>query len=100
MGKGNFALFSEEQRQAYKDVLDTLTERNKAVLSTLIAAPDGLAVFEIAERLGTEPHCISGRITELKKRKCVEKSGRKRRNPKTGKPWSVLVYADWRNPDV
>ena len=85
----SLCLFPATQRDAYKAILEKLPERRRAVLSALIAEPEGLTTQEICNRLGWPINCVSGRISELKEAQLVEASGKTRRNDLSGRPVTV-----------
>jgi len=81
----------DTQEQAWKDIQKKLPDCRSKVLS-IITRNDGLTLFQIADILGVEVHCISGRVTELGKLGMIEDSLERRSNPRSGKKaivWKV-----------
>jgi len=85
----SLCLFPESQRASYKDILEKLPERRRAVMSALIAEVDGLTTQEICNRLNWPINRVSGRISELKEAQLIEASGKTRRNDLSGRPVTV-----------
>lgn len=68
------------------DALQTeLPERRRAVLEAIASEPNGLALFQVADRLRLPMHSCSGRITELARDGFIEDSGERSVNPFTSK---------------
>lgn len=52
--------------EAYGKIIEKLPTKRRQVFDTILNASNGLTLEQIADRLGTLPYKISGRITELK----------------------------------
>jgi predicted transcriptional regulator len=58
-----------------------------------IAENGGITLKEIADKWGCPPNCISGRITELKARGLIEKTGKKYLPNYKGKVYPHTVWS-------
>ena len=76
----------ETQRESWDAMQGGLSKRQEAVLAEIKANPSTL--FELSARLNRPVNCVSGRVTELKKRGEIVPVGR-RVNPASGKPGIV-----------
>jgi FixJ family two-component response regulator len=65
--------------QAFRQIRETLSERQQKVLTAIERADPakGLTCDELAHDLNVSPNQISGRFTELKKRRLIRSIGRR-----------------------
>ena len=86
--------YPSTQIDAWNAMQTKLTDRQGKSLDAISAAGDqGLAGFEVADVLKWPINCVSGRMTELKKKKLIKPSGDRRPNPFSGFPGEVMVKA-------
>lgn len=79
-------------RAAARFMGNTAESLRAAVLSAIVASPDGLTADEVAARLGRSPLAIRPRVTELGEQRRIFKSGRKRPSSTT-RPSAVWIDA-------
>ncbi len=72
------AAAAKAQRERYRQIHQLLADRGP------------LAGWQIAQALGCQLHQISGRLTEMRERKLIEKSGERRKNPRTDTSGEVV----------
>lgn len=76
-------MIPDTQRASWRTIQD-LSEKRAKVLS-VISQTNGIALWEIAEKLGWPINCVSGRVTELQDLGLVRDSGKRGTNPHSGK---------------
>lgn len=69
----------------------TMSKRRASVLLAIRSAPDGLARYQVAERLSIPEHWISSSVDALIKQRKIEESASTIINPASGKSCAVLV---------
>lgn len=69
----------------------TMSKRRASVLLAIQSAPEGLARYQVAERLSIPEHWISSSVDALIKQRKVEESSSTVVNPASGKSCAVLV---------
>jgi hypothetical protein len=72
------AAAGKTQRERYRQIRQLLTDRGP------------LAGWQIAQALGCQLHQISGRLTEMREQKLIEKTGERRKNPRTNTSGEVV----------
>jgi hypothetical protein len=69
----------------------TMSKRRASVLLAIQSAPQGLARYQVAERLSVPEHWISSSVDALIKQRKIEESTSTIINPASGKACAVLV---------
>lgn len=88
---------NKAQLESWKSEQPTLGEKQTIVWQTLHRRSanllKGLTLFELADVLQWPINCVSGRVTELRKRGWIKDSGLTRMNPHSGKQCTVWVIS-------
>lgn len=81
-------------KEAVRLVNQNLSQKRKMILKTIAMSKNGLASFQIAERLGIPRDSISPQMRPLEQLGCVIKSGRVKKNPLTNAHSEIWILTD------